>query len=108
MVRILGLQRSYQDFNSRGLSYLALHQGTEYAGEFQKILDHRGIVVSDPCVITTCLPTRTKPLARRTLPRGWAASVQELADVVWVIGKGDSCDPITKNDAGRTPASQLF
>jgi hypothetical protein len=31
-----------------------------------------------------------------------------VADVVWVIGKGDSCDPITKNDAGRTPASQLF
>ena len=22
-------------------------------------------------------------------------------------GKGDSCDPFTKNDAGRTPASQL-
>ena len=30
----------------------------------------------------------------------------ERADIVWVIGKGDSCDPFTKNDAGRTPASQ--
>jgi hypothetical protein len=32
----------------RGLAYLAAHQGAEAAGEFQKILDHRGIVVSDP------------------------------------------------------------
>ena len=32
----------------RGLAYLAAHQGTEAAAEFQKILDHRGIVVSDP------------------------------------------------------------
>ena len=26
------------------------------------------------------------------------------ADVVWVTEKGESCDPFTKNDAGRTPA----
>ncbi|HTT22100.1 MAG TPA: hypothetical protein VMG82_24440 [Candidatus Sulfotelmatobacter sp.] len=26
------------------------------------------------------------------------------ADVVWVTEKGDSCDPITKDDAGGTPA----
>ena len=32
----------------RGLAYLAAHQGTEAAGEFHKILDHRGIVFSDP------------------------------------------------------------
>ena len=32
----------------RGEAYLAAHQGTEAAAEFQKILDHRGIVVSDP------------------------------------------------------------
>jgi tetratricopeptide (TPR) repeat protein len=32
----------------RGAAYLAAHRGTEAAGEFQKILDHRGIVVSDP------------------------------------------------------------
>ena len=25
---------------------------------------------------------------------------------MWIIGKGDSCDPFTQNDAGRTPASQ--
>jgi len=32
----------------RGLAYLAAQKGAEAAGEFQKILDHRGIVVSDP------------------------------------------------------------
>jgi len=32
----------------RGLAYLAAHQGAEATGEFQKILDHRGIVISDP------------------------------------------------------------
>ena len=32
----------------RGIGYLAAHQGVEAAAEFQKILDHRGIVVSDP------------------------------------------------------------
>jgi hypothetical protein len=29
-------------------AYLAAHRGTEAAAEFQKILDHPGIVVSDP------------------------------------------------------------
>jgi tetratricopeptide (TPR) repeat protein/predicted Ser/Thr protein kinase len=32
----------------RGEAYLFAHQGTEAAAEFQKILDHRGVVVSDP------------------------------------------------------------
>jgi serine/threonine protein kinase/tetratricopeptide (TPR) repeat protein len=32
----------------RGLAYVAAHQGAEAAAEFQKILDRRGIVVSDP------------------------------------------------------------
>jgi eukaryotic-like serine/threonine-protein kinase len=32
----------------RGHAYLRLHQGEEAAAEFQKILDHRAIVVSDP------------------------------------------------------------
>jgi eukaryotic-like serine/threonine-protein kinase len=32
----------------RGEAYLAAHRGAEAAAEFQKILDHRGIVVSDP------------------------------------------------------------
>jgi eukaryotic-like serine/threonine-protein kinase len=32
----------------RGLAYLAAHRGTQAAVEFQKILDHRGIVLCDP------------------------------------------------------------
>lgn len=32
----------------RGKAHLAAHQGTEAAAEFQKILDHRGVVLSDP------------------------------------------------------------
>jgi eukaryotic-like serine/threonine-protein kinase len=32
----------------RGEAYLAAHQGSEAASEFQKILDHRGVVVNDP------------------------------------------------------------
>lgn len=32
----------------RGEAYLALHQGREAAAEFQKILDHRGIVLNEP------------------------------------------------------------
>jgi eukaryotic-like serine/threonine-protein kinase len=32
----------------RGLAYLAAHQASEAAEEFQNILDHRSIVVSDP------------------------------------------------------------
>jgi eukaryotic-like serine/threonine-protein kinase len=32
----------------RGESYLAAHQGGEAAAEFQKILDHRGVVVNAP------------------------------------------------------------
>jgi hypothetical protein len=32
----------------RGEAYLAAHQGAGAAAEFQKILDHRGIVICDP------------------------------------------------------------
>ena len=32
----------------RGLAYLAARRGQQAAAEFQKILDHRGIVISDP------------------------------------------------------------
>ena len=32
----------------RGEAFLAAHKGPEAAAEFQKILDHRGIVISDP------------------------------------------------------------
>jgi len=32
----------------RGEAYLAAHQGSEAAAEFQKILDHRGVVLNSP------------------------------------------------------------
>jgi eukaryotic-like serine/threonine-protein kinase len=33
---------------ARGEAYLAAHQGSEAVAEFQKILDHRGIVLNEP------------------------------------------------------------
>jgi eukaryotic-like serine/threonine-protein kinase len=48
----------------RGEAYLAAHQGAEAATEFQKILDHRAIVVSDP----------VGALARLQLGRAFALS----------------------------------
>jgi eukaryotic-like serine/threonine-protein kinase len=45
--QLLGLGNLYPAY-VRGEAYLAAHQGREAAVEFQKILDHRGIVVSDP------------------------------------------------------------
>jgi len=32
----------------RGEAYLAVHKGKETAAEFQKILDHRGVVLNGP------------------------------------------------------------
>jgi hypothetical protein len=32
----------------RGEAYLAAHQGSEAAAEFQKIINHRGIVLNSP------------------------------------------------------------
>ena len=34
--------------NVRGDAYLALHQGPQAAAEFQKVLDHSGLVRNDP------------------------------------------------------------
>jgi len=50
-------------------------------------------------------PTRTKPLARRTLHERGAAAV---AEVRLDHKEGGSCDPFTQAHAGRTPAAQLF
>ncbi len=44
----------------RGEAYLAAHQGAEAATEFQKILDHRGIVVSDPTFALSGDKTKAK------------------------------------------------
>jgi DNA-binding winged helix-turn-helix (wHTH) protein/tetratricopeptide (TPR) repeat protein len=44
---LLGADSLYPAY-VRGLAYLAAHQGAEAIAEFQKILDHRGIVICDP------------------------------------------------------------
>ena len=44
----LGFIPSLYPVYVRGLVYLAAGQGAQAAAEFQKILDHRGIVVTDP------------------------------------------------------------
>jgi hypothetical protein len=44
---LLGAGNLYSAY-VRGLAYLAAHQGAEAAGQFQKSLDHCGIVISDP------------------------------------------------------------
>jgi len=43
-----GFFGTFYEVYVRGQSFLAAHRGAEAAAEFQKILDHRGIVVSDP------------------------------------------------------------
>jgi class 3 adenylate cyclase/Flp pilus assembly protein TadD len=44
----LGLAGGLYPVYVRGEAYLAAHQGSEAAAEFQKILDHRGIVLNEP------------------------------------------------------------
>jgi serine/threonine protein kinase/tetratricopeptide (TPR) repeat protein len=53
----------------RGVAYLALHQATEAAAEFQKIVDHPGVVLVDPIGALTRLQlgralTQTGDLAK--------------------------------------------
>jgi hypothetical protein len=55
----------------RGEAYLAAHQGNEAAAEFQKILDHRGIVLNEPIGALAHLQ-----LARAYAMRGDAAKAR--------------------------------
>lgn len=52
----------------RGEAYLAAHRGSEAAGEFQKILDHPGIVLNEPIAA----------LAHLQLGRAYALEAQSL------------------------------
>jgi DNA-binding winged helix-turn-helix (wHTH) protein len=60
---LLGAGNLYSAY-VRGLAYLAAHHGAEAAAEFQKILDHRGLVLCDP----------VGALARLQLGRAYALS----------------------------------
>jgi cytochrome c-type biogenesis protein CcmH/NrfG len=46
----------------RGLGFLSSHQGAEAAAEFQKLLDHSGVVFADPAAA----------VARIQIGRAWA------------------------------------
>jgi len=71
----------------RGLAYLALNRGAEAAVEFQKIIDRRGVVVSDP----------VGALARYQLVRAYAMggdaqkakSALDAVRALWKDGDGD-------------------
>jgi hypothetical protein len=55
----------------RGEAYLAAHEGVEAAAEFQKILDHRGLVADVPMSAFVGNPP-IGPLARLGLARAYA------------------------------------
>ena len=57
----------------RGLAYLALHRSSDAAAEFQKILDHRNIVVSDPVGVVALLQLARSDAASGDRPKSAAA-----------------------------------
>jgi DNA-binding winged helix-turn-helix (wHTH) protein/tetratricopeptide (TPR) repeat protein len=85
----------------RGQAYLDAHQGVQAAAEFQKILDHRGIVASDPIGV----------LARLQLGRSYvlsgdtAKAKSAYQDFLGVWKDADSEIPILKQ--AKTEFAQL-
>jgi eukaryotic-like serine/threonine-protein kinase len=85
----------------RGQAYLSAHQGVQAAAEFQKILDHRGIVASDPIGV----------LARLQLGRSYvlsgdtAKAKSAYQDFLAVWKDADSEIPILKQ--AKTEYAQL-
>jgi eukaryotic-like serine/threonine-protein kinase len=53
----------------RGEAYLAAHQGSEAAAEFQKILDHRGVIVNGPSTHSRISKSQGPTPCRATLPK---------------------------------------
>jgi len=76
----------------RAQAYLAARQGSESAGEFQKILDHRGVVVNEPIGALAHLG-----LARAFALRGdTAKSRSAYQDFLTLWKDADSDTPILK------------
>jgi hypothetical protein len=77
----------------RGQAFIASHRYAEAAGEFQKILDHRGIVGADP----------VGPLAHLQLARVWVLSGDKTRakaayeDFLALWKDGDPTVPILKS-----------
>ena len=66
----------------RGLAYLAARQPAEAAGEFQRILDHRSIVLVDPMDAMARLQ-----LARALVLSGEAAKAKSAYDDLFALWK---------------------
>ena len=81
----------------RGEAYLALHQGAEAAAEFQKILDHRGIVVSDPIGALSHLQMGRAYAMQRDTPKAKAA----YQDFLSLWKDADPEIPILKQGRGE-------
>lgn len=64
----------------RGEAYLAAHQGAKAAAEFQRILDHRGIVLSDPIGVLARLQLGRALALSGDKPKAKAA-YQDLLDL---------------------------
>jgi DNA-binding winged helix-turn-helix (wHTH) protein/Tfp pilus assembly protein PilF len=76
----------------RGQAYLAAHQGHEAAGEFQKILDHRGVVQNAPIGALAHLE-----IARAYVMQGDAAKARAAYQDFFALWKdADSDIPILK------------
>src|SRR5215475_3359492 len=60
----------------------------------------------EPAYLPVCRPGLSRWRGGRY--RVVSREISGAADVVWVTEKGDSCDPFTQDDAGGTPAPQLF
>lgn len=76
----------------RGQAYLAAHRGAEAAAEFQKIIDHIGIVANDPTVVAAARLQLARAL--RLVDRGKAKSAYEDFLTLWKDAEPDS--PILK------------
>jgi tetratricopeptide (TPR) repeat protein len=63
----------------RGQAYLAARQGTEAAREFQKILDHNGIMVGDPIAVLAQLQLARAYVLQDNTARARAAYERFLA-----------------------------
>lgn len=70
----------------RGQSYLALHKGNEAAAEFQKILDHPGVVLNEPLG-----PLAHLGLARAYVVQGDAAKAKSAYEDFFALWK--NADP---------------
>jgi ATP/maltotriose-dependent transcriptional regulator MalT len=71
----------------RGEAYLAMHKASEAVAEFQKILDHRGVVVSDPVSVLARLQLARAYVMQGDNKKAGSAYQELLAE--WKDADGD-------------------